>query len=60
MGYVITGKRCLEVFSISAAALLNCYVMFVLTRLIQPWDSVWIAISICKSDLFNARGGVLS
>lgn len=40
------GKRYLEVFSISCAALFNLYVVFSLVKYFQPWDSVWIGISV--------------
>lgn len=43
-----SGKRCMEMFSICAAAVLNCYVVYMLVKHFQPWDSIWIAISVCK------------
>lgn len=45
---VYIGTRCVEIAGLGAASLLNLYVVLILAKLFQPWDSVWISISVCK------------
>lgn len=46
------GKRCTEILGVTSSAILNCYLVYMLAKHFQPWDTIWIVMSVCE---FPAR-----
>ncbi len=52
------GKRLAEVSCVCGATLLTFYIAFILLLYFKPWDSIWIAVSVCKYNCHRKEGFV--